>query len=1135
MPETNPQFQTLTDRLDMLFSRRTAKESDYLDSLAQKMQQAIGQGMDTLNQAVNKFRGSVSEISLGGEDSSIIDSITSSIGGFEEPTAEMQSKKEGVISGLESQSEEKLGQFDKNSIQEQIDAISTQTADTIQEDLEKVNKVFEKLSTVADVSTDEVDTLKESFSGFQKKIKDIQKQAAEGEIEAGKVKSRLTTEVDKIQNNIEGTFDQLDINVAEGVSEDLNKLPGLIADQIEAGAAEANAGQQVSGLETGAATAEIANVITAGTETKGVLRGVGEQFRSIKNAIMGSTAAITAFNAAIAAILAPLGIALDLFEDTFSVARDFREETGIGTERMRELRSVTSDVSADLAEFGVGPDAIAPMQTAFVETFGSIEAAIERTGKTQEELITDTAALSQGFAMSAQEAAKLQGTLQNIESTTGLSSDQLAVATRELARQNEVAPQQAMNQISSNAEQLSIYAGDSEQRLAEAAVQAQRLGTSLESVTSFQEQALGDITGTVEQLQQASMITGQAFGSGSLIQASFEGTAETMDEIRNQLTQISSQEFENFNALQRQSLSDAFGIPSSEIASIIEGQEALEGLNTSAERAKAIASGEATVAQAITRGPANDRIDRLQDQFNSLYYLIGEQLRPVIKSLANQVIPALRSAIAGSKDEIKAFVSGFTTVIEVSGDVIDFLGTMIGYLGDLIGYIEPLIGYIYEFEELTSPFRNVSEGAKQAEASTASFAKVLGGLVAGGLLYKATSGVGSLIGKMTGFSSAAEDVVGGTDTVSDSVEEMSGSVSSSTTSFTDTLKSGLDSIKRLISGVSGVINELIRLVTSGIETAARGLGESIVALLKPMRALANPQVAAGIGVFTVAALGLSGALYGVSRAAENFAEAAMEMLPVIKVLSSAVLDGLKVAFDSVVEVVDIVLGHFTEIAKSAPGLYAAARGIAALSGSLAAFGAGGVLAGIGSFFGGSAIEKIIRLGEQGESLNKISSSLKEISGVQNKISLVASAVETLASSLLTLEGVDISSVVSQLQGLNETEIQAAVNAASTVSVDNQTEQNSVSPSTAQNQPSQVNVQPAQQNVATVNQPTTTQPQETAETSVDVDDAGIKEILTQIRNGQRQLINSLQNGNVAVYLDGRKVNKELLRTTGISGK
>jgi len=95
---------------------------------------------------------------------------------------------------------------------------------------------------------------------------------------------------------------------------------------------------------------------------------------------------------------------------------------------------------------------------------------------------------------------------------------------------------------------------------------------------------------------------------------------------------------------------------------------------------------------------------------------------------------------------------------------------------------------------------------------------------------------------------------------------------------------------------------------------------------------------------------------------------------------------------------------------------------------------------------------------------------------------------------------------------------------------------------------QVNVQSP--NVATVDSDVATGPQRAAATSapaqqpqqqqgetneirLDSSEDNVKQILRQILNTQRKFLQELQNGNIAVYLDGRKVNKEIVRSTGFA--
>jgi hypothetical protein len=246
--------------------------------------------------------------------------------------------------------------------------------------------------------------------------------------------------------------------------------------------------------------------------------------------------------------------------------------------------------------------------------------------------------------------------------------------------------------------------------------------------------------------------------------------------------------------------------------------------------------------------------------------------------------------------------------------------------------------------------------------------------------------------------------------------------------------------------------------------------------------------------------------------------------------------------------------------------YKVAAGITALGGALTSLAAGGIAAGVADFFGGSTIER-----------------LSEISGMATEIQIVASSIQTLAKSMQSLEDVDISSAVSQLENLSDAEMVSAVRK---VNVANQVESAAVqatgeaieagevgvqardSVSVAQTlqggdmtrtvqatgevaEAGEVGVQAEGPGVATVDQNIATGPQQTAaaaqqqagatqqaagetrEVRLDSETDDVKGVLQDILNTQKQLLSDLRNGNIAVYLDGRKVNKELVRGLGLT--
>lgn len=204
------------------------------------------------------------------------------------------------------------------------------------------------------------------------------------------------------------------------------------------------------------------------------------------------------------------------------------------------------------------------------------------------------------------------------------------------------------------------------------------------------------------------------------------------------------------------------------------------------------------------------------------------------------------------------------------------------------------------------------------------------------------------------------------------------------------------------------------------------------------------------GAVAIAALGasllpLAAALRLAGPGLESFGEMVKSVLegivPVIDTAGKAI-KGVLEGIGSVIESVGkSISGVVTSIADSivklssidAPNLYAVAGGIGALGVSLAAFGGGGILAGVGSaigeFFGGDPVEKFNKFASiDAEQLNTVSTSINNVStsmsSFQNsldseKINSISNSIESLGEKLVSFYETDFSDteVAAQLQEL----------------------------------------------------------------------------------------------------------------------
>ncbi len=200
-------------------------------------------------------------------------------------------------------------------------------------------------------------------------------------------------------------------------------------------------------------------------------------------------------------------------------------------------------------------------------------------------------------------------------------------------------------------------------------------------------------------------------------------------------------------------------------------------------------------------------------------------------------------------------------------------------------------------------------------------------------------------------------------------------------------------------GLLGGIGLGLKALGSGIQGLMSGAGKGIAAFLRGLAvglaSLANPATLVGLGAITLSIMGIGKALEMAAPFMEAFAPVLMKVVETIQTVFVAaiekipetiraigeVITGVITAISgSIVAVIDAVTSSIERLAAiDGTNLLSVGAGLAAVAAGMVAFGAGSAVAGVGNLVGGllgavtpggSAIDQIMKLGNNGPNIEK---------------------------------------------------------------------------------------------------------------------------------------------------------------------
>jgi hypothetical protein len=391
-----------------------------------------------------------------------------------------------------------------------------------------------------------------------------------------------------------------------------------------------------------------------GSVTDAMTAGFEKMSQAIKSAGAALKAAFSGPMLLIGSILLLIGMAVKRFMDLEAKSLEFRQELGLAADSTKDIESAAADVNRELAGFGVTLDHAYEAANALTRELGS-------TMLVTKEQIKMVSMMNAGLGISAENAVGVYEVFKNLSGGSSEVAKNLSLTTVALSTAAGVPLDDVMGDIAGASETVYAMSRGTGVELAVAAIEARRLGTNIESISSAMEQQLDFESSITNEMKMASML-GQHISMDAMRQAAFAGDqVRYMEEQQKVMAQIG--DLSEMNMYQRKSIAAAMGMEVGELMKMQTQTKALAALeNGTAEQRKALAEYQKQRNAALageTKSLAEQGMEILKQQqaenvrtrmaaaFNELVTELGSVLLPVVESAMNILVPIVSTLVKG--------------------------------------------------------------------------------------------------------------------------------------------------------------------------------------------------------------------------------------------------------------------------------------------------------------------------------------------------------------------------------------------------------------------------------------------------------------------------------------------------------
>ena len=335
-----------------------------------------------------------------------------------------------------------------------------------------------------------------------------------------------------------------------------------------------------------------------------------------------------------------------IFSKFNEMTKTIGKEFGALGMQNEEFKDDILEAGAAAASLGQDIKAVASISGQLSKDFGF--GRNESVGMAQG--IMDT---SMALGLSNEEGTTLIGTLMQISGLSFDAAQNFSKQTQLLAEAEGVSPQAVLKDIAKSSKTIAEFTAMTPENLAKAAIQATKLGTTLDTIAgsmksmlSFQDSLNAEI--------EASIMLGRSVNLQKARELALAGEAEAFAvEITRQVG--SQAEFERMNVLQRQSLAKALGVSVEQMAKMVNNQDKVR-----------------TIGEAIANQPGLEKMIG-REALDSMAKIVAD-----LQRVGAELIISIGPTVAMVAEGIAKFTKGLSESVGIIPVITGLLGLMLG-------------------------------------------------------------------------------------------------------------------------------------------------------------------------------------------------------------------------------------------------------------------------------------------------------------------------------------------------------------------------------------------------------------------------------------------------------------------------